>query len=209
MRNSRMLSGLVAAVALVALVGCSSDTSTPSSDTPAASAAASKPEDQRTSAAAVAIGMKAINALRREIAAAPAAQGKTLSEGIEPLWQPIEGTVQENSQEHLRRVRGRIHAAGVRRCDEGPAGRESCGHRDHGLPRSSSPDNPRKDRVLPALVAFIGRGVAVAQAAATPRPLAASGTRRSSARSSRSSNGTEYRGSLEPRVESPCPGGEP
>ena len=43
--------------------------------------------------------MTAINALAADIAAAPAAQGKTLSEGIEPLWQPIEGTVQENSQE--------------------------------------------------------------------------------------------------------------
>lgn len=43
--------------------------------------------------------MNAINALTADIAAAPAAQGKTLSEGIEPLWKPIEGTVQANSQE--------------------------------------------------------------------------------------------------------------
>ena len=42
--------------------------------------------------------MNAINALAAQIAAAPAAQGKTLSEGIEPLWMPIEGTVQANSQ---------------------------------------------------------------------------------------------------------------
>jgi hypothetical protein len=96
---SRTVSGLVAATALVALVGCSSSTSTPSSTAPAASASATTPEDQRTSAAAVATGMTAINALAADIAAAPAAQGKTLSEGIEPLWQPIEGTVQENSQE--------------------------------------------------------------------------------------------------------------
>ena len=32
-------------------------------------------------------------------AGAPGDQGKTLAEGIEPIWQPIEGTVQENSQE--------------------------------------------------------------------------------------------------------------
>ena len=43
--------------------------------------------------------MTAINDLAAQIAAAPAAQGKTLSDGIEPLWQPIEGTVQANSQE--------------------------------------------------------------------------------------------------------------
>jgi hypothetical protein len=99
MRISRTMAGLVAAASLVALVGCSSGTSTPSSTAPAASASATKPEDQRTSAAAVATGMTAINALAADIAAAPAAQGKTLSEGIEPLWQPIEGTVQANSQE--------------------------------------------------------------------------------------------------------------
>ena len=102
MRNSRVVSGLVVAAALVALAGCSSgSSSTPAADGASASAAASssKPEDQRTTDAAVAVGMTAINDLAVQIAAAPAAQGKTLSEGIEPLWQPIEGTVQENSQE--------------------------------------------------------------------------------------------------------------
>lgn len=43
--------------------------------------------------------MTEINKLAASIAAAPAAQGKTLSDGIEPLWKPIEGTVQANSQE--------------------------------------------------------------------------------------------------------------
>ena len=99
MRNSRLAAGLVAAAALVALVGCSSDSTTSTSDTASVSATGTAPEDQRTSDAAVAAGMNDINALAAEIAAAPAAQGKTLSEGIEPLWQPIEGTVQENSQE--------------------------------------------------------------------------------------------------------------
>jgi len=42
--------------------------------------------------------MAKITALATKIALAPAAQGKTLSEGIEPLWMPIEGTVQANSQ---------------------------------------------------------------------------------------------------------------
>ena len=99
MRNSRILAGLVAAVALVALAGCSSGSSTSTEAAVSASASSSKPEDQRTTPAAVAVGMTAINDLAAQIAAAPAAQGKTLSEGIEPLWQPIEGTVQENSQE--------------------------------------------------------------------------------------------------------------
>ncbi len=102
MRNSKVLSGLVAAAAFVTLVGCSSDDSTSTSstsDTASASPTGTTPEDQRTTDAAVAEGMNKINALAADIAAAPAAQGKTLSEGIEPLWMPIEGTVQENSQE--------------------------------------------------------------------------------------------------------------
>jgi len=99
MRNSRLAAGLVAAAALVALVGCSSDSTTSTSDTASVSATGTAPEDQRTTDAAVAEGMNAINDLAAQIAAAPAAQGKTLSDGIEPLWMPIEGTVQENSQE--------------------------------------------------------------------------------------------------------------
>ena len=101
MRNSKVLAGLVAAAALVTLVACSSDdtSTTATNDTASASATGTKPEDQRTTDAAVAQGMNDINALAADIAAAPAAQGKTLSDGIEPLWQPIEGTVQENSQE--------------------------------------------------------------------------------------------------------------
>ena len=99
MRNSKIVAGLVAAVALVSLAGCSSGSSTSEASAPAASASAAKPEDLRTTDAAVAVGMKAIDALVAQIAAAPAAEGKTLSEGIEPLWQPIEGTVQANSQE--------------------------------------------------------------------------------------------------------------
>ena len=103
MRNSRVVSGLVAAAAMVALVGCSSGSSTSTSPSAGAASSASpsgdRPEDQRTTDAAVAAGMTEINALAVQIASAPAAQGKTLSEGIEPLWMPIEGTVQANSQE--------------------------------------------------------------------------------------------------------------
>jgi hypothetical protein len=100
MRNSRIVAGFVAAAALVALVGCSSDSSnTSTSETASVSTTGTAPEDQRTTDAAVAEGMNAINDLAAQIAAAPAAQGKTLSDGIEPLWMPIEGTVQENSQE--------------------------------------------------------------------------------------------------------------
>lgn len=97
MRNSRLRAGLAAALAVVALAGCGGDNS--SSPSSSDSSTPARPEDQRTTDAAVATGMKAIDELAAKIAEAPAAQGATLSDGIEPLWQPIEGTVQENSQE--------------------------------------------------------------------------------------------------------------
>lgn len=109
MRNSRTLAGLVAAAALVTLVGCSSSSSSTATEAPAASSAAAsaassstasaRPEDARTDAATVATGITALKDLATQIASASADQGKTLADGIEPLWQPIEGTVQENSQE--------------------------------------------------------------------------------------------------------------
>lgn len=95
MRNS-IRAGLAAAIAVVALAGCGGGSSSPP---PSASTSPTRAEDQRTSAAAVATGMKAISELAKNIAEAPAAQGKTLAEGIEPLWKPVEGTVQANSQE--------------------------------------------------------------------------------------------------------------
>ncbi|WP_088286004.1 hypothetical protein [Kineosporia sp. A_224] len=97
MRNSAVRAGLAAALAVVALAACGGGSST-SSAAPAA-ATSTKAEDLRTDAAAVATGMKAISELATKIGEASAAQGKTLSEGIEPLWQPIEGTVQANSKE--------------------------------------------------------------------------------------------------------------
>lgn len=98
MRKSSVWAGLAAAL-VVALAGCGGSSSSTTSSSASASASSTKAEDQRTTAAAVTAGMKAIDELATKIAAAPAAQGKTLSEGIEPLWQPIEGTVQENSKE--------------------------------------------------------------------------------------------------------------
>ncbi|MFN0280791.1 MAG: hypothetical protein ACKVZ6_02335 [Kineosporiaceae bacterium] len=98
MRIPPVRAGLAAALAVVALAACGGGSST-SSPAPAASATSTKAEDLRTDAAAVTTGMKAISELAAKIGEASAAQGKTLSEGIEPLWQPIEGTVQANSKE--------------------------------------------------------------------------------------------------------------
>lgn len=94
MRKTLARTGLAAALVMMALAGCGGGSSTA---TPAATAS-TKAEDLRTDAAAVATGMKALVDLSTKIADADGAQGKTLSEGIEPLWQPIEGTVQANDK---------------------------------------------------------------------------------------------------------------
>jgi hypothetical protein len=99
MRSTLVRAGLAAALAVVALAGCGGSDSASSAADPSASSTSARPEDERTTDAAVATGLKAIDDLAAQIAAAPAEQGQTLSEGIEPLWQPIEGTVQANSQE--------------------------------------------------------------------------------------------------------------
>ena len=98
--------GLAAALAVTGLAGCSSDTSSSGSSPSSDASSSSAPEDMRTTDAAVATGLKAIDKLATKIAEAPAAQGQTLSDGIEPLWQPIEGTVQENSQETYDALEG-------------------------------------------------------------------------------------------------------
>lgn len=95
MRNKLARAGVAAALVMVALTGCGGGSS--ASTAPAASAS-TKAEDLRTDAAAVATGMKGLVDLAGKIAAADGAQGKTLSDGIEPLWQPIEGTVQANDK---------------------------------------------------------------------------------------------------------------
>lgn len=106
MRKSLVRAGIAAALAVVALAGCSSSGDSTSTDTAASSAASARPEDQRTTDAAVATGLNGIKDLVTQIAAADAAEGQALSDGIEPLWAPVEGTVQENSQETYDALEG-------------------------------------------------------------------------------------------------------
>ena len=85
----------LAATAGLAACGSSSDSggSGSSPSTPDA------PEDLRTSDAAVAAGLKDITSIATRTANAVEAgdeAAKTLDEGIEPAWQPIEGTIKAN-----------------------------------------------------------------------------------------------------------------
>lgn len=96
--------GLVlVAIGTVGLVGCSSDTPAPSATpTPTSVSPSGSPEDQRTTAAAVAAGMRTIEQIAKDVAAAAGtdqARATSLTEQIEPAWQPIEGTVKQNDQD--------------------------------------------------------------------------------------------------------------
>jgi hypothetical protein len=88
---------LLLAGGISGLVGCSSG-SDPSVPAPPADAA---PEALRTTPAAVAAGMRAIDQIGRGIATSAGtdkARAQSLAGQIEPAWQPIEGTVKQNDQ---------------------------------------------------------------------------------------------------------------
>lgn len=89
---------LLVAVGVAALVGCSSGGD---ASAPASSKATAAPEEQRTTAAAVATGMQTIDQIAQDIAASAGtdkARAESLAGQIEPAWQPIEGTVKQNDE---------------------------------------------------------------------------------------------------------------
>ncbi|MDT4916925.1 MAG: hypothetical protein QOH89_1625 [Pseudonocardiales bacterium] len=89
---------VAALVAVMAVGGCSSsggDDSSPGS----AGSSTTAPEDITTTAAEVAAGLAKLSTLAGQIAvktAADPASGQAAADGLEPLWQPIEGTVKKN-----------------------------------------------------------------------------------------------------------------
>lgn len=88
---------LLLAGGMSGLVGCSSGGEPSSTAAPAAAA----PEALRTTPAAVAAGMRAIDQIGRAIAASAGtdkARAQSLADQIQPAWQPIEGTVKQNDQ---------------------------------------------------------------------------------------------------------------
>jgi hypothetical protein len=77
----------------VAFVACGNDSKTSSSSTPIA------PEDLRASDAQVDVGLTKIDSIARSIVdalAADADKAADLAAGIEPAWEPVEGTVKAN-----------------------------------------------------------------------------------------------------------------
>jgi hypothetical protein len=90
----------VAALTTAALVtGCGSSSKS-SGDSTTTTAASGRPEDLRTTPAKVVAGLAAIDKTTTQIASIAAtdkARAEELAESIEEEWEPIEGTIKENS----------------------------------------------------------------------------------------------------------------
>ena len=90
---------LLVAVGIAGLAGCSSPGG--SSAHPGSPPVAAAPEEQRTTPAAVAAGMRTIDEIAKGIATTAGtdkARAERLADQIEPAWQPIEGTVKQNDE---------------------------------------------------------------------------------------------------------------
>src|SRR3954470_15365776 len=96
----RLPVGAVMVVAGFTLGACGSDSSDSGSASTASSSAAATtaaPEDTIAPDAAVSAGLVKLKGVGADIAAAPDGDSaKEAAEGLEPVWQPIEGTVKKN-----------------------------------------------------------------------------------------------------------------
>jgi hypothetical protein len=88
----------VAALAGLAMAGCSSSSKDSSSSGSATTVA---PEDLRASAAEVGAGLKHLQAIAVDVATAgnDKAKAKSLTDQIEPVWKKVEGTVKANDKD--------------------------------------------------------------------------------------------------------------
>jgi hypothetical protein len=103
MRTSR-LGAVLLALALVGAAACGSDTkkaaTTSSSAKSSAASSAGSASAGEPSAAEVATGLKAIQKIASDVAAAASDKTKALQldEGIEPVWKKIEGVIKANDE---------------------------------------------------------------------------------------------------------------
>ncbi len=98
--RAKFLMVALVVAASVALTGCGGGGSAAgAADTAGAAGAAPAPEELRASPAAVATGLKAIDGIAAQVAAAgtDTAKAKELVGQIEPQWYQIEGTVKANN----------------------------------------------------------------------------------------------------------------
>ena len=100
--RGRLVLGAVMVAASGALGACGGDESDGAASTAATSTAttaeaAAAPEDRIAPAAEVGAGLVKLKGVAASVAgAADGAAAKDAAEGLEPVWQPIEGTVKKN-----------------------------------------------------------------------------------------------------------------
>lgn len=97
MTRTRYLAGIGVACAMgLGLIACGDDKSDTSS-TPTTTAVAAAPEDKIAPDAEVTAGLNALVKVADTIAAiSDEAASKKASEGLEPVWKEVEGTVKQN-----------------------------------------------------------------------------------------------------------------
>jgi hypothetical protein len=98
MLRARVVLGAVVLAASVGLGACGGDESDGAAATPtAASTSTAAPEDHIAPDAEVAAGLVKLKAVGATVAAAADGDAaKKAAAGLEPVWQPIEGTVKKN-----------------------------------------------------------------------------------------------------------------
>jgi hypothetical protein len=98
MTRSRFLSGVgVACVMALGVGACGDDDKTDTTSTAVTTAVAAAPEDTKAPDAAVTAGLKGLVTVANGIAAIPdEAASKKASDGLEPIWMKVEGTVKDN-----------------------------------------------------------------------------------------------------------------
>lgn len=98
MKRLRYLLALgCASVVSVSLISCGDDDKASSNNGGAAATTAVAPEEVLAPDAQVATGLESLKTVAVAISKVPdPAASKTASEGLEPVWKPVEGTVKKN-----------------------------------------------------------------------------------------------------------------
>ena len=116
---------LVGALLLSAVAACSSDKKTNTVASSSAATSTTDPHDRVTTDAEVAAGLVALKAAAKAVvtAGSDTAAAKIAVEALEPIWEPIEGTIKKNDPDTYTQLEEDL--ALLERAAEGDAGSAS------------------------------------------------------------------------------------
>jgi hypothetical protein len=97
---------LAAALLVAGLAACSSDEKASTSSSSSSAATTTVPEDRITTDAEVAVRLKSLQTAAKAVVAAGtnAAAAKVAVEALEPIWEPIEGTIKKNDPDTYAQI---------------------------------------------------------------------------------------------------------